>query len=291
MTGSPRIAFLGLGIMGSGMAHRLLSAGFEVSVFNRNTEKTRSHAAAGAKAAATPREAASGANIVLSMVADDVAARAVWLGPQGALGALAPGGVAIESSTITPEWARELAAHCAEAGIEFLDAPVTGSRDQAAAGELNFLVGGAASTLERVRPVLSAMGRKITLLGPAGSGAVVKLINNFLCSTQVVALAEAVTMIERCGLDRAGALEVITHGAPGSPLVKAISARMTEPPAAPHFALRLMAKDLDYALRTAAAQSLELRTARTARGIFDAALAAGLGDRDFSAVIEPLRAR
>jgi 3-hydroxyisobutyrate dehydrogenase len=225
------------------------------------------------------------------MVADDVAARAVWLGPQGALGALAPGGVAIESSTITPEWARELAAHCADAGIEFLDAPVTGSRDQAASGELNFLVGGAASTLERVHPVLSAMSRKITLLGPAGSGAAVKLINNFLCSTQVAALAEAVTMIERCGLDRAGALEVITHGAAGSPLVKAIAARMTQPPAAPHFALRLMAKDLDYALRTAAAQSLELRTARTARAIFEGALAAGLGDRDFSAVIEPLRAR
>ena len=109
-------------------------------------------------------------------------------------------------------------------GCEFLDAPVTGSKTQAAAGELNFLVGGDAATLEKVRPVLAAMSKAIVHLGPTGSGALLKLINNFVCGVQVASLAEALAMIERSGLDRAKALEILTDGAPGSPLVKAVSA-------------------------------------------------------------------
>jgi 3-hydroxyisobutyrate dehydrogenase len=284
-----RIGFLGLGLMGSGMAHRLLAAGFAVTVFNRNRGKTASHAAAGATVATTPREAAAGADVIISMVSDDPAARAVWLGADGALAAAKPGAVAIECGTLTLDWIRELDRHCREAKMELLDAPVTGSRTQADSGELNFLVGGSAQTLERVRPVLAAMSKSIIPLGPVGSGAQLKLINNFLCSVQVAALAEGVAMIERSGLDRSRALEVITGGAPGSPLVKIVSARMTAPDYTPHFLLRLMAKDLNYAMQAAREQSLDLGTARAALELFERGIEAGLGERDISAVVETLR--
>ncbi|HWY76582.1 MAG TPA: NAD(P)-dependent oxidoreductase, partial [Verrucomicrobiae bacterium] len=140
----PLIAFFGLGLMGSGMARQLLKAGFPLAVFNRNQEKAASFADGGARVARTPREAAVGADVLISMVADDNASRAVWVGENGALAAAAPGVVCVESSTVTVGWVRELAAAASARGCEFLDAPVTGSKAQAASGELNFLVGGPA---------------------------------------------------------------------------------------------------------------------------------------------------
>ncbi|HEX8296844.1 MAG TPA: NAD(P)-dependent oxidoreductase [Chthoniobacteraceae bacterium] len=288
---TPRIAFLGLGIMGSGMAARLLGAGFPVTVYNRNSAKAEPLIAAGAVLAASPREAAADAEVIVSMVADDSAARAMWLEENGALSRANAGAICIESSTITLTCVRELGAAAKARGCEFLDAPVTGSRLQAASGELNFLVGGPAEAIERVRPVFAAMGKNVIPLGPAGSGALLKLINNFLCGVQVASLAEAMTMIERGGLDRAQALEVLTTGAPGSPLLKTLSARMTAPDFTPNFLLRLMAKDLGYAAQEASAQSLELTTAAAALKLFENAVAAGHGEKDMAAVIEPLRNR
>jgi 3-hydroxyisobutyrate dehydrogenase len=166
---------------------------------------------------------------------------------------------------------------------------VTGSKNQAAAGELNFLVGGDSATLEKVRPVFAALGKNVSLLGPTGSGALIKLINNFVCGVQVASLAEAIAMIERSGLDRAKALEVLTGGAPGSPLVKAISARMTAPDFTPNFLLRLLAKDLGYAIAEAGKNSLELASAKTALATFQKSIAAGQGEKDMSAVVEQFR--
>jgi 3-hydroxyisobutyrate dehydrogenase len=288
---APRIAFLGLGIMGSGMARRVLDAGFPLSVFNRNPAKAAPLASAGAKVAATPRQAASQADIIVSMVADDSAARAVWLGEHGALAGAEAGSLCIESTTATLGWVRELSAAATEKGCEFLDAPVTGSRVHAAGGELRFLVGGTAAALERATPVLLAMGKTITHLGPTGSGALVKLINNFVSGVQVAALAEAFAMIERSGLDRDRALEVLTQGAPGSPLVKTIAARMTASDYTPNFLLKLMAKDLSYAIHEGRGLSLELKTASAALEDFKGAIAAGLGEKDMSAVAEALRRR
>jgi len=282
----PRIAFLGLGIMGSGMAHRLLAAGFPLAVHNRNPEKSAPFAAAGAVVATTPRMAAHDADIIISMVADDSAARAVWLGETGALAGAKPGAICIESSTVTPGWVRELAAAAAEHQCELLDAPVTGSRVQAASGELNFLVGGDAATLEKARPALAAMGKTATLLGPTGSGALLKLINNFVCGVQVASLAEALAMIERSGLDRDAALAILANGAPGSPLFKGVSARMTAPDYTPNFLLRLMAKDLTYAIQEA---PFDLLTATAALAAFQRGIDTGHGEKDIAAVIEPLR--
>ena len=285
----PRIAFLGLGIMGSGMARRLLVNGFPLTVFNRNADKSKPFAAEGACVASSPREAAAQADIVISMVADDVAARSLWLGENGALAAARPGAVCIECSTVTVSWVKELSAAATARGSEFLDAPVTGSKNQSAAGELNFLVGGDAASLEKVRPVFAAMGKAVVHLGPTGSGAMVKLINNFACGVQIASLAEALAMIERGGLDRAKAMEVLTSGAPGSPLVKAVSARMTTPDFAPNFLLRLMAKDLGYAIQEGGRLSIELLTATAALEEFQRAIATGHGDKDIAAVVEPFR--
>ena len=190
---------------------------------SRDTED----AALGAQVAASPREAASRADVIISMVADDHASNEVWLGENGALSGARRGAVCVECSTITAGWARELGAAAARAGCEFCDAPVTGSRTHAAAGELNFIVGGAASTLEAIRPALAAMSKSIAPVGPVGSGALFKLINNFLCGVQVASLAEAIAMIERSDLDRSKALALLAGGAPGSPLVQTVAARLT----------------------------------------------------------------
>ena len=285
----PGIAFIGLGLMGSGMARRLLANGFQLTVFNRNAEKSTAFAAAGARVAGTPREAAAQAGVILSMVADDNASRSLWLGENGALSGVQPGALCVECSTVTVGWVRELCAAATARGCEFLDAPVTGSKTHAASGELTFLVGGDAAALEKARPVLSAMGKAIVHAGPTGSGSLLKLINNFLCGAQVASLAGAVAMIERSGLDRAKALEVLTGGAPGSPLVKTVAARMTAPDFTPNFPLRLMTKDLGYAIHEGGKLSVALATATAALEDFQRAIAAGHGDKDIAAVVEPFR--
>lgn len=288
---TPRIAFLGLGLMGGGMARRLLGAGFAVTVFNRNPARAEPLAAAGARVAGSPREAAAGAEVVFSMVADDAASRAIWLGPDGAIAGAARGAVLVECSTLTVAWVQELAQAAAAAGAECIDAPVTGSKNQAAAGELNFLTGGNAAALETIRPALNAMGRSVTHLGPTGSGALLKLINNFLAGVHVAATAEAVAWIERTELDRAQAIAFLSDSAVGSPVTKTVAARMCAPDFTPNFFLRLMAKDLGYASGEAAKAGQQLTSAAMAWDVFQRAIAAGHGDKDMSAVVEPLRRR
>jgi 3-hydroxyisobutyrate dehydrogenase len=285
----PRVALLGLGLMGAGMARRLLGAGFPLAVYNRTAEKAASLVGDGARLANSPRDAAEGADFVVSMVADDVASRALWLGDNGALAGIKTGALLIESSTVTPEWISELAAAAQAKGSEVLDAPVTGSRIHAAAGELNFLVGGSDAAVERARPVLAVMSKSVIHVGPTGSGALLKLINNFVCGVQAAALAEALVMIEKGGLDRETATQVLANGAPGSPLVKGLLPRMLGRDYTPHFHLTLMRKDLEYSLKEAQRAGITLVTARAALGAFERAVASGRGQQDFSAVIEPLR--
>jgi 3-hydroxyisobutyrate dehydrogenase len=281
----PSVALLGLGIMGSGMAGRLLSAGFPLSIYNRNREKAKSLAEAGAFLAACPREAAARAEIVICIVADDAASRAIWLGADGALAGARAGAVLIESSTVTASWIQELAAAAAQRGCELLDAPVTGTKPHAANGELLFLVGGSAKALETARPALAVMSRDVVHLGPTGSGATMKLINNFVCGVQAAALAEAAAFIQGSGLDPERAMSILTNGAPGSPLVKTLASRVSAGNSETNFVLRLMAKDLDYAILEAAHHSERLQTAQAALNVFRQAIADGYGEKDFSAVI------
>jgi 3-hydroxyisobutyrate dehydrogenase len=286
------VALLGLGTMGAGMAANLLKAGFPLAVYNRSRAKAEVFAAQGARVAETPADAVRGASVILSMLADDAASRAVWLGTDGASGALAAaqkGAVLVESSTVSPAWIAELAEAAQARGLDFLDAPVTGSRAQAAAGQLTFLVGGPAEALAVATPVLEAMSKEILALGPVGSGAKLKLVNNFLCGVQIASLAEGIAWLERSGLDVDRALTFLKSGAPGSPLLANLSARMTSRDYAVNFHLKLMSKDLQYAGEAAAENGVELTTAANARRLFERAVALGFGDQDMSAVVEPLR--
>lgn len=283
------VAILGLGIMGSGMAGRLLSAKFPLAVYNRNREKCVPFAADGAFIAASPREAASHSRIILSMVADDVASRAVWLGENGALTGASPSSILIECSTLSVAWVKELENAATQRGCEFLDAPVTGTKPHAASGELVFLVGGSADALEAAQPLFSVLGRSVVHLGPAGSGARMKLINNFVCGVQAASFAEALSLIAAGGLDRDKAVAILTGGAPGSGILKRMADRMAANDFTPNFALRWMAKDLAYALDGASRNGVALQTASAALSVFEQAIAEGLGNEDFSAVTKSPR--
>jgi 3-hydroxyisobutyrate dehydrogenase len=287
--GETKIALLGLGLMGSGMAGRLLDAGYPLTVWNRTPDKTQALADRGAKVAQSPRQAVAGATVVISMLSDVPVCRDVWLGRGEAILGAAPGTVLVESSTITVEWIEELDRAAKERGCELVDAPVTGSKPKAAAGQLLFLAGGSTAALDSITPILKAMGRDVVHVGPVGSGARLKLINNFLSGSQVAALAEALSLIERSGLDAQKALGVLTEGAPGSPLVKLLSGRMVAREYEPNFVLRLMAKDLRYAVSEADHQGLDLDMGRAALRVFEHAISAGQGEDDMSAVVEQFR--
>jgi 3-hydroxyisobutyrate dehydrogenase len=275
--------------MGGGMARRLCSAQFPLAVWNRNPEKAKPLADQGATIARTPREAAGQADVIISMLADDVASRSVWLGQDGALAGAKPGTMLVECSTLSVGWVKELAEHARERQCELLDAPVTGTKPHAAAGELNFLVGGSEKALESIRPVLMAMGKSATHLGPTGSGAIIKLINNFLCAAQMIGLAEGLSMVERSGLNRDQAMTVLSNGAAGSPLFKMLSTRMTARDFTPNFMLRLLVKDVTYAINEARSFGLELTTAQNALAMLRRAVDAGDGDKDMSVVVETIR--
>jgi len=277
--------------MGSGMARNLRKAGFPLAVYNRTREKAELLAETGARVADTPAQAVAGAAVVLSMLADDDASREAWLGSNGALAAMQAGAVAIDCGTVSPEWVKQLHDAAEARSLRMMDAPVTGSRPQANAGELTFLVGADPATLEAVRPVLDSMSKSILHLGPVGSGALLKLINNFLCGVQVASFAEALAWIERSSLDRAQALDFLKGGAAGSGIFKGMSERMTARTYEVNFLLRLMEKDLRYAQQAAEAADIELTTAACSRKLFVRAEAEGYSERDMSSVVEVLRSK
>jgi 3-hydroxyisobutyrate dehydrogenase len=279
------IALLGLGTMGAGMAANWLAKGFPLSVWNRTHAKAHALASKGAKAAPTPREAATGADCIFAMIADDAVSRAVWLGEDGALAGAKPGAVVVESSTLTPDWVRELGRHAHAKGCGFLGAPVGGSRQAAASGELRLFVGGDAATLDKARPALVAIASKIDLLGPAGAGATWKLINNQLIAAQVAALAEALDVARKAGFRPVQISSLIVNGAALSPIVKLKLPRMLENDYDDtDFGLSLMLKDARYA--AALAQALGARADMIASAVkaFARAEAKGLGSKDFAAV-------
>lgn len=286
----PRVAILGLGIMGSGMAGRLLQQGFPVTVFNRNKDRARTFADRGAVVASSAAEAARGSEAIISMVSDDTASREVWMGADGALQAAAPETLLIESSTLTVGWIKELAAAAAARHCEFLDAPVTGTKPHAESGELLFLAGGTNEAFEVAKPIFAVLGRDAIHLGPTGSGALLKLINNFLAAVQAVSFAEAIALIDAGGLDREKAVGILTEGVPGSPMVKRIAARAASGDYTPHFLLKLMAKDISYAIKEGKEHDVNLQTAAAALAVFKQAIAAGHGEKDFTAVAESVAA-
>ena len=281
-----RVAILGLGIMGGGMAANWLAKGFEVSVWNRTRSKAEPLAAKGAKVTARPRDAAQGADFIFAMVSDDDASRSVWLGPDGALAGAKSGAIGVESSTLTPDWIRELGHHAHAKGCGFLDAPVGGSRPAADAGELRFFVGGDPQTYEAARPALAAVGSRMDLLGPLGAGATWKLINNQLGAGQIAALAEALEVARKAGFKDEQVSELILGGPAASPMIKLKLPRMLARDFEPaDFALNLMLKDARYAAALAQSLGAPAGMIEGAVKAFARADAKGLGAKDIAAVV------
>lgn len=285
------VAMVGLGRMGAPMARSLLRAGFPLTVQNRTRRRASLLGDAGATVVESPAEAARSAEVVITMLADGGAVEAVMDGPEGILSAARPGSTLIEMSTIGPERARALATRAAERGIEFLDAPVSGSVALAETGTLTALVGGDRDRFEQVRPVLAAMTRAQLWLGPSGAGAAMKLGLNGLIAATNQAVAEALVIAERCGIERDLAYEAIAQSAVGSPFVaykrQAFLAPGNEPVA---FTLELMEKDLALFLSLADSLGVALPAAGAGRRAIAAARRSQGDDADLAAVADWLRA-
>ncbi|WP_322516879.1 NAD(P)-dependent oxidoreductase [Rhodopseudomonas palustris] len=258
--GAPaKVGFIGLGKMGHGMAGRMLDAGFEVAVWNRNPAKADALISRGARRAATPAEAAHAADAIVTMVADDEASQAVWLGADGVATTAKVGAVAIECSTVSHQHALELAAALRARGLIYIDCPVTGLPDAAARGELTLLIGAEPSDLDAARPYLAPLGRTIRHFGPVGAGTVYKLINNLMGAIQIAGIAEGIAMAEQAGLDMALVREAIAGSVVASPQVLRQAPRMIDRDFTnATFTAALRHKDARYAIELAKALRLEL---------------------------------
>lgn len=265
----PRVAFIGLGRMGHGMAGRYLDAGFTVSLWNRSKVKADDLIARGAHWATSPEDAAIDADAVVTMVADDEASRAVWLGAAGAANTAKAGTFAIECSTVSYGHARALSDDLSGRGLVYIDCPVTGLPDAAAAGKLTLLVGADSADLERARPFLDPIGSTIRHFGAVGCGTVFKLINNLMGAIQIAGLAEGLAIAEQAGLDMNLVLAAIQAGVTASPQVQRHSKRMVARDfSGATFTAALRHKDAAYALELA--ESLLAGRPPVARGAVDA---------------------
>jgi 3-hydroxyisobutyrate dehydrogenase len=288
-----RITFLGLGNMGQGMAGRLLGAGHALTVYNRTAAKAEPLQARGAALAESPRAAVAGAEAVFAMVGDDEASRQIWLGRDGALaGDMAPGAFAIECSTLSHDWVLELAQAVARRGLRYIDCPVTGLPEAAAAGGLTLLAGAAAGDLAAVEPLLRPLCAEIIRFGEVGAGTIYKLIVNLMGAVQIAATAEALLVAERAGLDRAQVVEALAKGQAASPQVVRNSRRMLR---SDHdrdivFAGRLRLKDARYGVQLAHAMGVDARIGRTAADTYQRLVDLGHGELNESKVIDALRA-
>jgi 3-hydroxyisobutyrate dehydrogenase len=284
-----RVAFCGLGIMGGPMAANLARAGFELSVYTRTQEKAEAFAAEhGARAARSPREAAEGASVVVTMVPDAPEVEEVLLGEQGAVHGLADGALAVDMSTIAPTAAREIGDRLSDDGVAFLEAPVSGSRPKAEDGTLTIMVGGRAEDFERAGPLFDAMGERIVHVGPQGHGQLAKVLTNTMGAVHAVALAESVLAAERAGLDPDAFLEVAAGSAGNSTVLTLKGRPMFERDFTPLFKLEHMLKDVRHCLEEARALGVELRLGTFVEPLYARAADASHAEEDFAAVIREI---
>ena len=280
-----KIAFLGLGAMGSRIAARLIEAGHTVTVWNRSPSPVQALVALGARSASTPRDAADGAEFVLSMVTDDAASQAVWTAEKsGALAGIGKDTVVVEISTVSPGWIRTLAETVAGMGAKFLEAPVVGTLPQAESGSLIIFVGGPPETVAVATPLLQSFAAAVHPVGPVGQGAAMKLVANMLLAVQVASLAELLGFAEASGIDPKAALEMIATLPSASPAAIGMGRLMVAGDFAPRFTAALMAKDLRYASQDAASRQVELPVVAASRSVFDRLCALGRGAENITAV-------
>lgn len=285
-----KIGLVGLGLMGRPMGMNLLKAGHALTVWNRTASRAQELVSAGAMLAKTPREAAAEAEILLTMVSDPPALEKVLWGHEGkndgALGGLRAGSIYIDSSTISPALVRKIAAACAERQVRFLDAPVTGGDWGAREGNLVFMIGGDAATLKEVEPILGVMGKRWFHLGPNGAGQTIKLAMNGILALQVGAMAEALALVTRAGLQGEQLVEVMQASMARSGVLDVKSPLMVKGDYKPSFPLRLMHKDLGLMLDLANQLGVALPATAAAREVYSYVKGETKEDVDYSAVMK-----
>ncbi|MGZ8571939.1 MAG: NAD(P)-dependent oxidoreductase [Actinomycetota bacterium] len=285
------VAFLGLGRMGSGIARNIAAAGYPMVLYNRTTSVARDLAAeVGGEVAATPAEAAGAADVTISSLADDAAVRGVYEGPDGLTAGLRPGSIAVDMSTVDPSTVLDLGAAIAEAGSGLVDAPVSGSVATVAAKSLLIMAGGSVDDVDRVRPILEATASNVIRVGDAGAGAAMKLAVNAILFGLNQAVAEALVLAERAGIDRSVAYDVIAGSAVGAPMVqyrRAVFERPGEAP--PSFTIDLAIKDLRLILALARRSGATMPQTERNMEVMVGASTRDRGAEDIAALAEHLR--
>ncbi len=281
-----RVAFVGLGLMGRPMAANLLAGGHEVVVANRSPEPVAALEAAGAVGAASPAEAARGADAAITMLPDGPTVQALMEGEDGILAALPEGALAIDMSTVAPAEARQLAAAAAERGVGFLDAPVSGGDAGARAGTLTIMVGGELADFARALPLFEAMGSSVTHVGPAGAGQVVKACNQVAVALILEGLVEAVTLGAAAGIEPETVLGVLAGGMVGGRMLEARGPALVSREHEPGFRLEHHLKDLGIALAEARERGVELPATPVVKQLMEQLQAEGRGAENHTALID-----
>lgn len=286
-----RVGFIGVGTMGKGMVKNLLKAGFPVTIYARNPQKVHEVIEAGATLAESGSAVAAASEVVITIVPNSPEVEEVILGENGALQGAKAGTIIVDMSTINPETSKMVAAKCAEKGVHFLDAPVSGGSLGAQNGTLTIMVGGDKEVFEKCVPVFRGMGKEDAIyhIGPTGSGEVVKILNNMLGAIITAACSEALVMGVKAGIDPALIAEVVGKSSGASwQLSAAIPRNVFSGKFEPGFFTELMHKDIGLSMELGESVGVPANQAAQARKMYDAALAAGYGKDDYTAIIRPL---
>lgn len=283
-----KIGFIGLGIMGQGMAHNLLRAGHDLMVWNRTAVKMTPLIEAGAKPADTPAHLAQTCDIIFICVSDTADVEAVILGPDGVIHGAQPGALVVDHSTISPHATREIARQLNENGVHLLDAPISGGSEGAAKGTLSIMIGGEASQLARAQPYLEAMGQTITHVGDQGAGQTVKLVNQILVIGTMISLSEALLFAEAGGLDLEKTLTAVSGGAAGSWTLSNRGPQVIARDWRPGFTIDLQQKDLRLVLEAADQMGIPALTTSLVFNLYRTLQAQGLGHEGNHALIKAL---
>jgi 2-hydroxy-3-oxopropionate reductase len=280
-----KIAFVGLGIMGKPMSKNLLKAGHSVVVYDVAPAPVADVVAAGGTAAKSSKEAASQADVIITMLPDGPEVEAAVLGPGGILEGAAKGSTVVDMSSISPVVAQKVGAACAAKGVEFLDAPVSGGEPKAIEGTLAIMVGGDANTFAKIEPILKNMGASVTLTGPVGAGNVTKLANQIMVACNIAAMGEALTLATKAGLDPEVVFNAVKGGLAGSNVLNAKAPMVISRNFQPGFRIALHQKDLRNALLAAESMKVSLPLTSTVQNILMALMNDGKGALDHSAIV------
>jgi 3-hydroxyisobutyrate dehydrogenase-like beta-hydroxyacid dehydrogenase len=283
-----KIAYLGLGIMGQGMAANLLKAGYPVTVWNRTAARCEPLMAQGAAQAGSPAEAVAGADVVMYCVSDDAAVEALVFGQDGVLAGVKAGQIVIDLTTIHPDTTRKEAAAYAEKGVKFLDAPVFGSKNEAANGDLWIVTGGDRELFEQVKPILEVLSETTHYMGGTAMGTSMKLVGNLVVASQLEALGEAMTLATRAGLDPEDVLGVLHVTDFKSPIFDGVGEMLINRDFTTHFSLTLMLKDANLIARFAQDLNVPVPASAATREVIKAAVNKGWGEENASAFIKQL---